>query len=270
MDPVEWLADHQARPRNMGKLSNATVMAEVGSILVGDALRLYLRVADERIAEARFQVFGAHSMLGSTSALTDWLVGKTLDEAAAATSADLCAALDGLPAERLPPMPWGLEALHLAIAKLRGEQLPTDTELPPLICRCHGVSIEQVKEAVLEQGLQEVDAMVAATNAGSGCGSCQRDIQDLIDECLQREQKQAPAPPRGRIGLMQRMQRLLGQELGQQAGQVELWDFTEAQEVVIRPTTSIEPELAQELAVRLETAFRRELSDSIRVLLSKE
>ena len=49
MTPVELLEDHARRPRNVGKLLNATAVGDVGSIVVGDALRFYIQVAGGKL-----------------------------------------------------------------------------------------------------------------------------------------------------------------------------------------------------------------------------
>jgi NifU-like protein len=155
MDVADSLLRHQKEPRHLGKLVGADAVGDVGSIVVGDALRFYIKLEGERIVEARFQVFGATAQIPTASVLTGLVEGKTLDEALAITGEDVVRVLAeesgaaevsaqaafGEPIHALPPMPWALEALRVAVAKYRQERLAVDEDLPsPLVCRCYGIT----------------------------------------------------------------------------------------------------------------------------------
>ncbi len=128
MTPAETYDDHARRPRNLGKLAHASAVGDVGSILVGDALRLYLQIDSGRISATRFQVFNAQGQIAAASLVTELAVGRTLDEARALRSSDLCAHLGDLAATALPPQPWGLEALRAAIDAYEGRETVGDAE----------------------------------------------------------------------------------------------------------------------------------------------
>lgn len=51
-----------------------------------------------------------------------------------------------------------------------------------IICHCFDVSREEIEKAIHEQGLKTVDEVGEATNAGTGCGGCQDQIQEILDE----------------------------------------------------------------------------------------
>jgi nitrogen fixation protein NifU and related proteins len=81
----EKLIDHYENPRNVGALDkgDATVgTGLVGAPACGDVMKLQIKVgADGRIEDARFKTFGCGSAIASSSLATEWVKGKTLDEA---------------------------------------------------------------------------------------------------------------------------------------------------------------------------------------------
>ena len=85
MSYSEKLLDHYENPRNVGALDkgDATVgTGLVGAPACGDVMKLPIKVgADGRIEDAKFKTFGCGSAIASSSLATEWVKGKTLDEA---------------------------------------------------------------------------------------------------------------------------------------------------------------------------------------------
>jgi nitrogen fixation protein NifU and related proteins len=81
----EKLIDHYENPRNVGALDkgDATVgTGLVGAPACGDVMKLQIKVgADGKIEDAKFKTFGCGSAIASSSLATEWVKGKTLDEA---------------------------------------------------------------------------------------------------------------------------------------------------------------------------------------------
>lgn len=81
----EKVLDHYENPRNVGKLDDKDPnvgTGMVGAPACGDVMRLQIRVNDQGVIEdARFKTYGCGSAIASSSLLTEWVKGKTLDEA---------------------------------------------------------------------------------------------------------------------------------------------------------------------------------------------
>ena len=94
--------DHYENPRNVGNLDkNAKTVGTgmVGAPACGDVMRLQIQVSDDGIIEdAKFKTYGCGSAIASSSLVTEWLKGKTLDQAAAIKNKDIAEEL------ALPPV----------------------------------------------------------------------------------------------------------------------------------------------------------------------
>ncbi len=268
MSPAELFADHGQKPRSIGKLLNATAVGDVGSIVVGDALRFYIQVVDDRITAARFQVFNAATEVAAASVLTELAVGRTLDEAMQLGPADLCRHLGGLSGDLLSAQPWGLAGLRAAIAVYRGDDQPADDELEPLLCRCFGIPEQAVKESIAVMDLKSMEDIVAHTGAGSGCGTCRADMPRLLDEVAGTPPPAAPAPKAkpmvGRIATLRQVQAVyddrISAGLSEQGAGLMLWDF-EAGQVLIKgaPGTDLAVPAVRAAIAAFEAALKAEV-----------
>ena len=93
--------DHFMNPRNVGGIEGADGVGEVGNPACGDMMRLYLKVEDGRVVDAKFRTFGCGAAIASSSMLTEMIKGKTLAEAREITNHSVAEALDGLPAVKI-------------------------------------------------------------------------------------------------------------------------------------------------------------------------
>ena len=86
------VVDHYENPRNVGKMdiTDTTVgTGLVGAPACGDVLRLQIKVDNGIITDAKFKTYGCGSAIASSSLVTEWVKGKTLDEAGAIKNANI-------------------------------------------------------------------------------------------------------------------------------------------------------------------------------------
>jgi nitrogen fixation NifU-like protein len=97
----EKVMDHFMNPRNVGEIESPDGVGEVGNPACGDMMRLYLKIEEGRVRDAKFRTFGCGAAIASSSMLTEMIKGKTVDEARAITNQQVAEALDGLPAVKI-------------------------------------------------------------------------------------------------------------------------------------------------------------------------
>jgi NifU-like protein len=227
-DYSDKVKDHFLHPRNVGTIEDADGVGEVGSLACGDALTLYFKLdGTGRIKEARFQTFGCASAIASSSALTEMLLGLTLEEAEKITNEQIAEYLGGLPKEKMHCSVMGRDALEKAITCYRGEALKKiDGEI---VCECFGVTDRQIERAVRENRLGTIEEVTDYLKAGGGCGHCHEKIQAIIDRSLGKEpaaaRRTAPLTNLQKIKLIeQTLEREIKPALNQDGGDIELVD----------------------------------------------
>jgi len=231
----EKVKDHFFKPRNVGEIPDPSGVGEVGSLACGDALKLYLKVDPEtdKIVDAKFQTFGCGSAIASSSALTEMIIGKTIDEALKITNQDIAAFLGGLPQEKMHCSVMGRDAFHAAVACYRGQPGPREQLEGELVCECFGVTDEQIRHEIIENNLSTVEQVTHYTKAGGGCGQCHEKIEAIIAQ-VRGELKQRRGPekaltkPLTNIQKIAKIQEVIEREirpmLQQDGGDVELVD----------------------------------------------
>ncbi|MGE4298784.1 MAG: Fe-S cluster assembly protein NifU [Desulfovibrionaceae bacterium] len=232
---TDKVKDHFINPRNVGELANANAVGEVGSLACGDALKLFLKInGDGVIEEATFQTFGCASAIASSSVLTELLKGKTVEEARHITNKDIAAYLGGLPKEKMHCSVMGQEALEAALKNYAGEAAEVHEHAEgELVCKCFGVTDQQILAAIRENDLKTVEDVTNFTKAGGGCGECHDRIGELLADArglVPLRPVAAPAPKRmTNIQRMQLVAKIIDEEirpsLRQDGGDIELVDI---------------------------------------------
>lgn len=240
-DYTDKVKEHFMNPRNVGDIADADAVGEVGSLACGDALKLFLKLDDakERIIEAKFQTFGCGSAIASSSALTEMIKGKTLDEALQVTNKEIADFLGGLPEEKMHCSVMGQEALEVAIAKFRGGPVPVHdhdhdhglVQDGEIVCKCFGLTDGFLRKVIEQNRLHTAEQVTHFTKAGGACGGCIPKIREIIAEVL-GEQQQIPKKPEKLTNLrkMQLIQEVLENEVRPQlwadGGDLELIDIS--------------------------------------------
>lgn len=188
---TDKVKDHFINPRNVGEVENPDGVGEVGSMACGDALKLTFKLDEnKRIREAKFQTFGCASAIASSSALTEMLIGKTIEEAEKITNDDIAQYLGGLPKEKMHCSVLGRDALEKAIYCYRGE---AEKEIDGnVVCECFGITDREIERAVAENQLKTIEEVTNYIKAGGGCENCHGDIQKILDDFNKSIAKSAP------------------------------------------------------------------------------
>ena len=192
---TEKVYEHFKNPRNVGEIEHPDAMGEVGSIICGDALKLTLKVdrTTEKIIDAKFKTFGCASAIASSSALTEVIKGKTLDEAVKITNQDIAAYLGGLPSEKMHCSVMGMEALEAAVRNYRGvknEKIIVGAD-GLVVCKCFSVTEGKILRAIKDNGLRTVEEVTNYTKAGGGCRQCVGEIEKILKDYWTRAEHKA-------------------------------------------------------------------------------
>ncbi len=117
--------DHYENPRNVGKMDEADVNVGpgmVGAPACGDVMRLQIKVNDEGVIEdAKFKTYGCGSAIASSSLLTEWVKGRSLDEATQIKNQDIADEL-GLPPVKIHCSVLAEDAIKAAIADVKSKR----------------------------------------------------------------------------------------------------------------------------------------------------
>jgi nitrogen fixation NifU-like protein len=118
----ERVMDHFTNPRNVGDMEDADGVGIEGNPTCGDAMKIFIKVRDGKIVDAKFKTFGCGAAIAVSSMVTEMVKGKTLDEALAISKEAVAAELGGLPPQKMHCSNLGADALKKAIEDYRSKQ----------------------------------------------------------------------------------------------------------------------------------------------------
>lgn len=235
-DYSDKVIDHYRNPRNVGKIDNADAIGEAGSLACGDSLKIYLKIKDGIVTDAKFQTFGCGSAVASSSILTEMIIGKTVDEVKKITNKDIADELGGLPPEKMHCSVMGYEALEDALKNfddytdlddLRNEENAQKVG-EKIVCTCFGVTENVIWDAIKINGLKTVEEITNYTKAGGACGRCKAAIQDIIDTYYKKEGKEEVktlSPAQKIIKINNVIENQISPELRKDGGDITLVDI---------------------------------------------
>lgn len=111
----ERVMDHFRNPRNVGVIEDADGIGEAGNAKCGDIMKIYLKIENDIIVDAKFETFGCGSAIASSSMATELIKGRPVSTALALTNQAVVQALDGLPSSKIHCSVLAEEAIKKAL-----------------------------------------------------------------------------------------------------------------------------------------------------------
>lgn len=235
-DYSEKVMEHYRNPRNVGSIDDADAVGVAGSLTCGDQLKIYLKIKDNIVTDAKFQTFGCGSAVASSSILTEMIIGKTVEEVKKITNKDIADELGGLPPEKMHCSVMGYEALEDALKNystegyvdlddLLGQKAPEKQD--KIICTCFQITENVIWDAIKQNGLTTVDEVTNYTKAGGACGKCKDVIQDIINTYYNKEKEeiQKLTPTQWILKVNNVIETQISPELQKDGGDIELVDI---------------------------------------------
>lgn len=231
-DYSEKVMDHYRNPRNVGKIDDADAVGSAGSLACGDQLKIYLKIKNGIVTDAKFQTFGCGSAVASSSILTEMIIGKPIEEVRKITNKDIADELEGLPPEKMHCSVMGYEALEDALKGYEDYQDLEDIrneqdKKEKIVCTCFGITENLIWEAIKTNGLKTVEEVTNYTKAGGACGKCKNVIKDIIDTYYKKEEtkKEGELSPAQKILKINNIiEKQLSPELQKDGGDITLVD----------------------------------------------
>ena len=232
-DYSEKVMDHYRNPRNVGKIDDADAVGSAGSLACGDQLKIYLKIKNGIVTDAKFQTFGCGSAVASSSILTEMIIGKPISEVRKITNKDIADQLEGLPPEKMHCSVMGYEALEDALQGYEDYQdleyiRADEDKKQKIVCTCFGITENVIWDAIKQNGLTTVEEVTNYTKAGGACGKCKGLIQDIIDTYYKKEESKKTeglSPAQRILKINSIIENQISPELQKDGGDITLVDI---------------------------------------------
>lgn len=172
-------------PQRVGKPANPNAAGTGASFVCGAFVRFFLEIDVEtkEIKDAKFTSNGCGFTVAAADILAEKIIGKKLTDLHGLNEqqAEIENELGKFPAHRAHCITICLDALQQAFADFRAFYIEEFSGEKALICTCFGVAEETIEKIIRENKSETVEAVGEICSAGTGCGSCQFLIQELID-----------------------------------------------------------------------------------------
>lgn len=111
----EKVMDHFTNPRNVGEMADADGIGTEGNPTCGDVMKIFIKVEEDTIVDAKFKTFGCGASIAVSSMVTEMIKGKSIDEALSISKEAVANELGGLPPQKMHCSNLGADALKKAI-----------------------------------------------------------------------------------------------------------------------------------------------------------
>lgn len=172
-------------PRNVGEAEKTNAFGTGATFVCGSFVRFYLEIdfAAKEIRSAKFKSNGCGYAIAAADVAAEKIVGQKLTSlhGLEELKLEIERELGEFSAQRRHCLEICFDAVHQAFANFREFQIEEFAGEKALICTCFGVSEEIIERVIAENNLETVEEVGEICNAGTGCGSCQMLIGELID-----------------------------------------------------------------------------------------
>lgn len=192
----EWLyseivKDHFMNPRNVlqeDEKFEADGEGLTGNIKCGDEMLFLIKVDKEKniISDCRWKTYGCASAIASTSALSEMVIGMSLDDAYRISPRDVEKRLGSLPEHKIHCSVLGDKALRAAIDdyyRKNGMTNKITKKEARIVCECMNVTDKEIENAVLE-GARSYYELQEMTKLGTVCGKCKEKATELLKKYI--------------------------------------------------------------------------------------
>lgn len=179
------ISSRSLAPANVYETGDTDATGTEVDFTCGVSVKFFLEVDSETkiIKSSRFRTNGCGYVIATAELFSDWVAGRNLGKlnALSGLAAAVSMEFGDIPKDRTHCIELCRHALENAFAEYRKLMIAEWNGEKVLICTCFGVEEEIIEELVAGQKLETVESVGERCRAGTGCGSCQPLIQEILD-----------------------------------------------------------------------------------------